>query len=314
MIVVCGEALMDVFVAHTRQDRLESEWVAGGSAFNVARALCALGQPVSLLAGLSQDRFGLYLRDLLTRQGVDLAYAVSSDKPTTLAIVQQDGAGDHSFSFYGNGADVQVGVDDLPDAFPDSVTSLVMGSYALVTPPIGGALAALMARDSASRLISIDLNYRPSIVGPPDRWQAQFDTALGHAHIVKASLEDLQLAYGPDADPRAIAHDWRARGVALVLVTLGAQGAVAFYQDQVLPVEGVRVTVKDTVGAGDAFHAAFLAWFGARNRLSLSAMPHWGAEDVSRAMAYAVSVSAQMCTVRGAGVDALAALDPLAYC
>ena len=323
MIVVCGEALMDVFVTHDHDrldhdrpdhDRLASDVVAGGSAFNTARALAALDLPVSLLAGLSRDRFGLYLRDVLTRGGVDLAYAVSKDQHTTLAIVQQDGAGGHSFSFYGDGADVHLGPDDLPASFPDGVTCLVMGSYALVMPPVGDALARLLARESATRLIGIDLNYRPSIVGPPAQWQGKFDHALDHAHCVKASLEDLQLAYGPDVDPHAIASRWIGRGVTLVLVTLGAQGAIGFYQGQVLTVPGIAVDVVDTVGAGDAFHAGFLGWFEARNRLSLAAMPSWTPDDVAQAMAYAVAVSARLCTVRGATTGALAGLDPLAFC
>ena len=313
MIVVCGEALMDVFVTHGH-DGLASELVAGGSAFNTARALAALGQPVSLLAGLSRDRFGQYLRDVLTRKGVDLAYAVAKDQRTTLAIVQQDEAGGHSFSFYGDGADVHVGFDDLPASFPDSVKTLVMGSYALVMPPIADALARLLERESAARLVSIDLNYRPSIVGPLAQWQDRFDHALGHVHSVKASLEDLQLAYGPDVDPRAIAEQWIGRGVALVLVTLGAQGATGFYQGQVVTVQGIAVDVVDTVGAGDAFHAGFLGWFEARGRLSLAAMAAWTPEDVAQAMAYAVTVSARVCTVRGAAVGVLADLDPLAFC
>jgi fructokinase len=310
MIVVCGEALMDVFVAH-RADRLDTELVPGGSAFNTARVLAALGQPVSLLAGLSSDRFGLYLRNLLTREGVDLAHAVSRDQRTTLAIVQQDQSGGHSFSFYGDGADLHVGIPDLPDRFPDAVTSLVMGSYALVTPPIGQALAHLLTREYEARLISIDLNYRPSIVGPLAQWQAQFYHALAHAHIVKASLEDLQLAFGPDVDPAVIARQWIGHSAALVLVTLGAEGALAFYQGQVLTAKGQSVEVVDTVGAGDAFHAAFLGWFHARNRLSLAALPAWSAEDIAQAMAYAVTVSARLCKVRGACVAVLDGCAPL---
>ena len=310
MIVVCGEALMDVFVTHS-QDRLDSELVAGGSAFNTARALAALGQPVCILAGLSYDRFGLYLREILAREGVGLAYAVSSEKRTTLAIVQQDKSGEHSFSFYGDGADVHVGIHDLPSRFPDEVTALVMGSYALIMPTIGQALAHLMARESRSRLISIDLNYRPSIVGPLAQWQGQFDHALAHAHIAKASLEDLQLAYGPDVDPQAIARTWSGCGVKLVLITLGAEGAVCFTQGQVVTAKGVCVEVMDTVGAGDAFHAAFLGWFDARGRLSLVNMPAWTIEDVAQAMAYAVAVSARLCMVRGAEVQILAHQNPL---
>jgi sugar/nucleoside kinase (ribokinase family) len=73
-------------------------------------------------------------------------------------------------------------------------------------------------------------------------------------------------------------------------------------------------TSHDENGAGDAFHAGFLGWFEARNRLSLAAMPSWTPDDVAQAMAYAVAVSSRLCTVRGAATGALAGLDPLAFC
>jgi fructokinase len=163
----------------------------------------------------------------------------------------------------------------------------------------------LVERESIQRLISVDLNLRQAIVGPIETWAESFDHFLAHAHIVKASLDDLQQAYGPVVDPHSVASQWLLRGVPLVLITLGANGAIAFYQGQVLTVPGVAVDVVDTVGAGDVFHAAFLSWFDARSRLSLLAMADWTQEEVSQAMHYAASLAARLCTVRGCDVRIL---------
>jgi fructokinase len=304
MILVCGEALMDVFINHARTP-IGSDWVAGGSSFNVAMALAALQRPVSLVAGFSQDPFGQHLKSRLKERGVELGYAVTKPERTTLALVQQTGASEHSFSFYGGGADVQLLTSDLPKRLPFSISALALGSYSLFVEPIGSALRDLVERESMQRLISIDLNLRPAIVGELSDWAKPFDHFLDHAHIVKASLEDLHLAYGPDVDPQAVADRWLARGVPLVLLTLGAKGARVYYQGQVVTVPGFAVDVVDTVGAGDVFHAAFLAWFDARKRLSLLDMPSWQMADVIEAMLYAVEYSARVCTVRGCDVSIL---------
>ena len=61
MILVCGEALIDVFVAAGDGPALPATLVAGGSPFNVALGLARLGQPVAYCGGLSADRFGTLL-------------------------------------------------------------------------------------------------------------------------------------------------------------------------------------------------------------------------------------------------------------
>lgn len=306
MILVCGEALMDVFVTHQQHQPITSQWVAGGSAFNVARALGALGRPVALLAGLSQDHLGEALRDSLAGSGVSLSYTITKPQQTTLALIQHDEAGGHSFAFYGGGADVQLTPADLPSHLPGTVTALALGSYSLFAKPIGEALRRLVERESIQRLISIDLNVRTAIIGPLATWVEPFDHFLAHAHIVKASLEDVQQAYGEDADLHSVAGQWLLRGVPLVLMTLGAKGAIAFFQGDVLSVPSVLVDVVDTVGAGDVFHAGFLAWFDARNRLSLGAMADWTRDDVVQAMHHAANLAARVCSVRGCEVSILA--------
>ncbi|HEV2087791.1 MAG TPA: PfkB family carbohydrate kinase, partial [Cryptosporangiaceae bacterium] len=74
---------------------------------------------------------------------------------------------------------------------------------------------------------------------------------------VKASEDDLGWLYpGVPAEDAAIR--WAARGPALVVVTRGADGAVAISRKATVSVPAPVVEVADTVGAGDTFAGAVL--------------------------------------------------------
>ena len=63
----------------------------------------------------------------------------------------------------------------------------------------------------------------------------------------------------PGVDAESLARGLAALGPAEVLVTRGAQGAVAVIDGELHTVDAVPVAVVDTVGAGDAFTAGYLA-------------------------------------------------------
>ena len=128
MILVCGEALIDLFVTRGCKDRLDTEAVLGGSPFNVAVALSRLGERASFFGGLSSDAFGRALAQKLSFEGVDLTYAVHSERLTTISVVAADAHGHPTYAFHGEGkADRQVASADLPPALPDSFKAITFG-------------------------------------------------------------------------------------------------------------------------------------------------------------------------------------------
>src|SRR5215510_15523841 len=100
MIVVCGEALIDLVPAGP-----DATWRAayGGGPANTAVALARLGTPVALACRLSGDQFGRLLRQHLRDNGVDLRLAVAAREPTTLAVVALDDSGAADYQFYVSG-------------------------------------------------------------------------------------------------------------------------------------------------------------------------------------------------------------------
>jgi len=259
MILVCGEALIDLFVGRPFGAGLASDAVPGGPPFNVAIGIARLGGRVGFLSKVSEDFFGHYLLRRLGEAGVDTSFVVSSPLPTTLSVVVTTPDGQPRYSFYGQGsADRSLLPSELPNNLPDEVSAIAIGSYTLAVDPVAAAIEQLVERESRRRIISIDPNVRPRVIGDVTAWRPCFERLLGRCAIAKASVEDLEHLYGRGTDVHAVATEWLARGPRLIVFSRGQCGAIAFLGEAVLEMPGRRVDVVDTVGAGDTFHAALL--------------------------------------------------------
>ncbi len=275
---------------------------AGGSPYNVAIGLGRLGVPVGFFGRLSDDAFGRQLRDRLSAEGVDNSRLVTGPEPTAIAVVHLAAGAEPHFTFYGDGAaDSLLALDDLPAPanLDDSVQALHFGSISLVRQPAAAAYEHLLRRESGRRVISLDPNVRPSVIPNRDAYRARLEALVALAHIVKVSRADLAWLY-PDRQPEDTAAAWLARGPALVVMTRGADGAIAMTGRAVIDVPGVHVMVHDTVGAGDAFTAGLLGSLAWRGLLARAALSRLGADDVRASLEFANRAAALTCTQSGA--------------
>src|SRR4029450_8853754 len=153
-----------------------------------------------------------------------------------------------SYSFYGEGcADRQLMPDAL-DSLPRGVRAIHLGSYATVVEPIASTLRALVEREHERTLIAYDPNIRLNVVPDLALWRDMLEWMLPRTHLVKISEEDLQLLL-PGPSPDLFAAAALRRGVKLVVVTRGAEGAVAWTPQSHASVSTVQVELIDTVGA-----------------------------------------------------------------
>lgn len=258
MILSCGEALIDMLPRRSVEGEAAFAPYAGGAVFNTAIALGRLGAPSGFLSGISTDFFGGMLVDVLTGSKVDTRFAIRSARPTTLAFVRLVD-GQASYAFYDEGtAGRMIAPDDLPD-LPASVGAMFFGGISLMVEPGGATYESLMAREAGSgRVLMIDPNIRPSFIADETAYRARIGRMTEMAQIVKLSDEDLRWLAGP-GEIEALARGILARGPQAVFVTEGATGAHAFTRGQALFEPARKVTVADTVGAGDTFNAGILA-------------------------------------------------------
>lgn len=294
MITVAGEALIDL-IADAAGSLARLDPRPGGGAFNVARGVARLGQPSALLGRLSDDRFGRQLRADLDRHGVLLPVESPAAVPTTLAVVDVDQVGVPGYRFYLTGTSAAA-LEPRQAVLPPGTTALHVGSLGLVMEPIGTSLEQLVARSPADVTVMLDPNCRPTAITSRHSYTARLGRILPRVDVVKTSTEDLGYLF-PGQAVAAAAAELLGQGPACVLVTDGAAPVRAFAAGQVLRAEVPPVAIVDTVGAGDAFGSAFLAWWAGRG-LGRADMSDPAA--VRGATEAAVEASVLTCTRRGA--------------
>jgi len=294
LIVVAGESLIDLLV---RRDGGVTA-TPGGGPFNAARALGRLGQPVAFLGRLSSDAFGRMLRDRLVADGVDLRLAPASDDPTLLAVAEigDDGSASYPFHTVGTAA-VGLALADLPDGLPPDTTAFHVGTLGLALEPMASAIAGFVAGAAPDVLVMADPNCRPAAIRDPGAYRARLARILSRVDVVKSSADDLAWL-DPGRELITAARALLEHGPAVVLVTDGGRPVRIVTRRDVVAIPVPVVTVVDTVGAGDAFGAGFLAaWtHGGRGRAELGDLT--ALADATR---FAIDVGVR--TVNRAGAD-----------
>ncbi|MBD9563052.1 carbohydrate kinase family protein [Pseudomonas sp. PDM09] len=302
MYLVCGEALFDFFSendVNAQTSKVNYKAIAGGSPFNVAVGLRRLGIDVALFAGLSSDYLGRRLQQVLQEEGVRPDYLQDFDAPTTLAMVAVGADGSPHYSFRGEGcADRQLLPGHLPELGAE-VRGLHIGSFSLVVQPIADTLLALVRRESGKRLISLDPNVRLNPQPNIELWRERINTLVEHADLIKVSDEDLNLLY-PERDPQSVIHGWLEHRCQLVFLTRGGQGATVFSRRHgSWSAPACAVVMADTVGAGDTFQAALIAWLTEQQLDSVEGLQRLSREQIDAMLIFAVSAAALTCGKTG---------------
>jgi len=294
MLTVIGEALIDLIVDP------DGHVVArpGGGPYNTARTIGRLGLAPVFLGRLSQDGFGRVLRARLEADGVIAGVPQPSDVPTTLATVDIGPGGAAGYEFYLTGtSSAALDYSSLSNALPGDITAVYTGTLALVMEPIATSIDRLIgSRLPEDALVMIDPNCRPQAITDRQLYLDRLHRILRGTDVVKASVEDLAYLF-PGAAADSAAATLLGMGPGLVLVTDGPRAARAFLPGEEIGVEVPAVQIVDTIGAGDAFGGAFLAWWSA-NELTRSDLAHPGL--VRKALQAAVEVAAVTCTRAGA--------------
>jgi len=254
-VLVVGEALVDLIVSP--DGGLEA--VPGGGPFNLARTAARLGVSTAFGGGISDDVFGRRIAALLRADDVATPVPPRTGLNTTLAIAELDASGAASYTFYLDGT-AAAELHDGDVVITEDVDVLVVGTLGLVAEPIASTVERLVAGVPDRVLVLVDPNCRPSVITDDAGYRARLQRVLARADVVKVSGDDL--AYLDEyADPLDVARGLLALGPRVVLFTDGGDSVriLCATDEIVVPVPGVDVV--DTVGAGDAFGGAFLAFW-----------------------------------------------------
>lgn len=304
--LVIGEALIDVV---RRADGTTAEH-PGGSPANVALGLARLGRGVDLLTWFGEDEHGAALTAHLEASGVTLVPGSASAPATSVAVAHIDASGAARYEF-----DLSWHVPERWTSPPEPPLVVHTGSIAAVLEPGGPDVADILSAHRDSATLTYDPNLRPSLMPPAEVTRPVVERLVALADVVKVSDEDLAWLE-PGSHPLDVARRWAQAGPAAVVVTRGGEGATAVLgSGHEVDVAAPKVTVADTVGAGDSFMGGLIdgLWsahlLGAESREALHA-----AEEVvwQRILTRCTEIAAITVSRAGANPPTSAELDALA--
>ena len=242
--VVFGEVLFDYFPDGSR--------VLGGAPFNVAWHLKAFGLDPLVISRVGDDSEGNEVREAMRGWNMDLSGLQKDDSRPTGAVRITIEDGEPGFDIISDQAYDHIDSALLPD--PVGTHLLYHGSLALRSEVSRRALEDLRASSSAPTFMDVNLR--------PPWWEEETVTRLMRAATwVKLNEDELRrlLTAGDNLSEQAAVLQ-RDGGLALVVVTRGAEGALAYAADGELLIvrPSTAKSVVDTVGAGDAFASVIM--------------------------------------------------------
>lgn len=274
-----GETL--ALFAQTRPGVLRSgagfDFRIGGAESNVAVGLARLGVRATWLGRIGRDPLGDEIVRVLRGEGVEVLAIQDDRRPTGVMIRDRRTPVHASVTYYRTGsAGSALQVSDLDE-------SALSGAEALhttgITVAISGSAAAaaehaIAVGRKAGSLVSFDVNFR-SRLWTRAAARERLGRLLPHVDLLFAGEDEAALLLGVDhLDSRAAARRLQQLGPTEVVIKRGALGAVAVSGAEEASAPAVVVPVVDTVGAGDAFVAGYLAASlrgdGLADRLSLA--------------------------------------------
>jgi len=309
MIISLGEALID-FIYSEEQGKPVFKPVPGGSPYNTAVALTRLEVHTAFASKLSRDMFGNMLLENLIENKVDTSAVLRSDNPSTLAFARIK-EGKAEYAFYTNGSsDRSITVQEINQGvsvLKQQPVCIQIGSFSLALEPCSSAILEYIQQNKENSCISIDPNIRPSLVSDKQSYIQRLYTLFGLADIVKISDEDIAWIFSPPIsnDIQKAAETILSYGASTCVVTEGIKGSHWFSKGTKAFAPTHPVTVTDTIGAGDTFHAGLLAYLFREGLLDKKQIPHIDTSKAERALAFATHAAECTCQREGADPPAL---------
>ena len=250
-ILSCGEVLWDLFPDGAR---------FGGAPANFACHARLLGGDVSLLSAVGNDVRGDEALAILRGFGMDISLVQRIvDAPTGSVGVRVDAAGKPGFEIHANSAWDRIAWTNALEARIAEVDALYFGTLgqrgAVSRATIRQALSVAKTRGI---LRVLDVNLRR-----PFYDAALIRDSLAQASVLKLSDDEYDQVVSAceiavtSSREKTLRHLLKTFQLDLIVMTRGANGALLVSASEVVEQPGIPTVVRDTVGAGDAFTAAF---------------------------------------------------------
>lgn len=313
MIGTIGESLIDI---------LDGKKRIGGCPFNVAVAASRMGAPVSFFGKVSSDGYGLEILERMIDNGVLFDPQLCNAPEPTLcsrAVIDSDGKASYVFDYKGTAA-CSMTEDELSRALAveGDIDMLFVGSIALVMEPLCNAIMPAVRKLEDHPVLFLDPNVRPSLVSDPDAYRSMILSLARECNLVRVSDEDLDFLIPDLMRDEAENMMLKLCGGSLI-ITRGSEGSTWYQKGSNCregnngnngnngskSAEDFRVDMPcckvddlvDTIGCGDTFDGAVIAWLE-RNGM-IRKIAQLDEQQVRKMLSYASKASAMNCLHEG---------------
>jgi len=249
-VISIGELLWDIF---------NEEKIPGGSSMNVALNLHKQGLNSKLISAVGNDNYGRELIDYLAEKQfpTDLIQ-VNETLATSTVVVALDERQQASYTI---NYPVAWDAIKLNDKAIQAVKHADVFIYCSLTCRDDRSKKTILALLKEAKLKVFDLNLRA-----PFYTLGTLSLLLNEANIIKVNVEELlylktHLALTGNTNEQLLRQLMTKFNYMMICLTLGEQGAYILHEDRLYTHKGYSVRVADTVGAGDAFLATFIAGY-----------------------------------------------------
>lgn len=253
-VLTIGEVLWDI---------IRGQEHIGGAPFNLAAHLARLGCPASVLTRIGADSRGAAALAEMRRLGVDTALVQHDpDHPTGWAKVDLTAEGVPTFTFPDDPAYnfIEADAETLRQVTTVRFDAIAFGTMQQKGPRSRDSLRRVLRAAPAGQVlldVNIRLNFYPQDV---------LRESLQFSSVVKLNVDEAPLVgrrlYGEELAEAELAARLAADfPVRVLCVTKGGEGCTVYADGQSRSYSCEAVCVADTVGAGDAFSAAFLDYY-----------------------------------------------------
>ncbi|MCA9881151.1 MAG: carbohydrate kinase family protein [Thermomicrobiales bacterium] len=267
-VVNLGMMMVEISPPHLGVSIAESEVLSlhvAGSANIFGNALARLGGKIGLISRIGDDQLGQWLLEQAQAAGMDTsAVGVAPGQLTPLLLASVDHHGNKTFAFYRFPETCDplatYRAEETPDSFLRRGRVFDLAEGSLRHPDLRREALTLTrrARD-LDCVICFSPNYREAAwAGGADEAAPVLREALGLADLVILNESEAMLLSGTQSLAEATAW-FAAQGPRLAVITRGNQPTIVIQDGTTTEVPVFDVTVVYDIGAGDVFHAGYLA-------------------------------------------------------
>jgi len=246
----------------------------GGCAGNIAVGTARLGLKSAMFSCVGTDEMGLYLRDTLENEGVDMTLLRSTPEHlTALVVLGVNPPGRFPLIFYReNCADMQVQPEDAnPEMFQKAKALLITGTGLSTSSMREATWQAVKTAKESGCAVILDIDYRPVLWGLTEAGDGEtrfiasaavtreIQTFLSDLDLIVGTEEEIMIAVG-EKDLEKSLSAIGSQSSATVVLKRGADGCMVYSADSSSPVSArsFKIEVLNVLGAGDSFLSGFL--------------------------------------------------------